>query len=189
VHVTEAVPPRVHKAAESADFGPLVHRFRHPNARLFAIITWAYFVMVAGLVLVALAGIVRALIGQGPAPQWAAVLISVLVGGALAYLLAQLAVGNVTRRAIYLYPRGYVATGPTGRVIRTVAWHRVARIDGMGVPLQMRVKVVGAKARTVFAFRHRGGWPMSIKFTEVSGQEQLAPLAYQLFIEETGKPV
>ncbi|BEL06575.1 hypothetical protein Q0Z83_047660 [Actinoplanes sichuanensis] len=184
----ETVPPRVHNAAETADLGPLVQRFRHPNARVFAIITWAYFAMVAGLLLVMLASIGMYLAGSGREPEWLVVLIYTVVGGGLAYLLAQLAIGNVTRRAIYLYPGGYVATGPSGRVIRTIPWHRLDRIDGMGVPLQMQVKVVGAKARTVFAFRHNGGWPRPIKFTEVAGQEQLAPLAYRLYIEAISKP-
>jgi hypothetical protein len=186
--VTEVVPHRVRTAAESAGFGPLVQRFRHPNARLFAAITWAYFAMVASLPLALLVSIVLALAGRGPQPQWPVALISGLVGGTAAWLLAQLAIGNVTRRAIYLHPGGYVATGPSGRVIRTVAWQRLAGIDGMGSPLQMRVQVAGTRARTVFAFRHRGGWPRPIKFTEITGREQLGPLAYRLYIEDTGKP-
>jgi hypothetical protein len=140
------------------------------------------------LLLAVLVSIVLSVTGRGPQPQWATALIFVAVGGGASYLLAQLAIGNMTRRAIYLYPRGYVATGPTGRVIRTVPWHKVAGIDGMGTPVQMRVQVVGTKARTVFAFRHRGGWPRPIKFTEVAGQEQLGPLAYRLYIEETSRP-
>lgn len=183
--MSEVVPARVHAAAEGADLGPLVERFRHPNARIFAVITWVYFAMVGALFLGSVVSLVLALAGRGPEPEWTIAVLLVLVLGAVTYLLGYLAIGNVTRRAIYLYPRGYVATGPTGRVIRTIPWHRLKRIDGMGVPLQMQVKVVGAKARTVFAFRHTGGWPRPIKFTEVAGQERLAPLAYELFVQET----
>ncbi|WP_253766130.1 hypothetical protein [Goodfellowiella coeruleoviolacea] len=102
---------------------------------------------------------------------------------ALAWLLGALAVGQVRRRAFYLYPQGYLSTDALGRVARAVPWNTVSRIEIPPVSVGVQLGMWGSKQRTICEIRHHRG--RLVRFTEVTGEEVLAPLAIELHAQAT----
>lgn len=104
----------------------------------------------------------------------------------MAAYLGFLAVGSVTRRAFYLFPQGYVATGASGRVSRVTKWEDVGGITGVGPGYHLHVQVPFGKLRVVCRIDHHFGRP--IKFTEPADRMVLAPLAEELRARAVDQP-
>lgn len=169
--------------ANAAGFGPLVARVPHPLGRIYATITWGYFLIP---VVSLLGGLV--VFATGPSPwhglgEWAIGLLGTAFAVGLALLLATRARGHVRRQAFYLYPQGYLLTSPFGRVVRVVPWTDVTTVDILPVTVSATVAVWSTAERVICEIKHVRG--RKIRFTEVLGRESLGPLAQRLHAAAT----
>lgn len=159
-------------------------RLPHPQGKAFALLAWAYFAMSTGP-LFASVGI--AVSGgtdwDGPGEIVVAVVATVILTGLTVWLFRR-AVGHRRRQAFYLYPEGYILTGPSGRVARVEPWGEVYAISVPGI-VSAQVLFWSTKQRTMCEIVHRRGW--KVKFVEVTGREVLAPLMVELHAAATGR--
>jgi len=171
--------PSVDARAAVAGFGPLAARISGPNGGVYRMLYWLYGTIVAmfpiGSLLVMLSGQKSP---PGREPQAVVVIPAFIAATALAVFLFYCGYGSVRKRAVYLYPQGYLTTSSLGRVSRLVRWEEVKSIGGYQPGVVTTVQVIGQPARVMYRIRHHRG--RSLKFTEIAGREQLAPLAYQL---------
>jgi hypothetical protein len=175
--MTAVLSPQVETRAAAAGFEPVVAALRHPNGRTYAVTYWLWAIILGVYPVLT---VVLLIAGQMENAQWAVVVVADLVAAAVAVLLASRALGSVRRRAFYLYPQGYIATGASGRVTHVKRWEEVSRIEGAGPGVNLV-----AMGRVMCRIHHHDGRP--IKFSEFLNNGVLAPTAYQLHAEATQK--
>jgi hypothetical protein len=171
--------PSVDARAAAVGFGPLVARVPDPNGGVYRMLYWLYGTIVA---MFPVGGLVVLVSGQksppGREPQALVVVPAVIAAIALAAYLFYRGHGSVRKRAVHLYPQGYLTTSSVGRVTRSKRWEAVKSVDGYHPGVVTTVQVLGRPARVMYRIRHHRG--RSFKFTETAGHERLAPLAYEL---------
>ncbi|WP_221328210.1 hypothetical protein [Actinoplanes sp. L3-i22] len=175
-----AIPAKVQTGAEGAELGVLIVRMRHPNAKGYAF-AYGLWLALLGSYLI---GLTVILVAGNSKPVWA---VTVPLFAALIALLVWLAagmIGSLTRRAFYLYEKGYVVTTSLGRAARVARWTDVTEIQGATGPY---VTAGFGRRRVLCRIVNRYG--RAVRFAEPLGHQELAPLAERLRRHATGAAV
>ncbi|WP_203830550.1 hypothetical protein [Actinoplanes palleronii] len=162
---------KVQTGAEGAQLGVLIVRMRHPNAKGYAFAYGLWLALLGSYVI----GLTVILVAGDSKPVWAVTIPLFAVLIALIFWLAAGMSGSLTRRAFYLYERGYVVTTSLGRAARVARWTDVTEIQGATGPL---ITVGLGRRRVLCRIVNRHG--RAVKFAEPLGRQELAPLAERL---------
>ncbi|BCJ40735.1 hypothetical protein GCM10010168_72770 [Actinoplanes ianthinogenes] len=185
------VPSLVESRADLDGLGDLVAVCRHPNSRIYAVIFWFYCLALGVYPLVLALG--AAFVPTGPdahRPAWWILLPVGLAGAGVTYFVGRQAIGNVTRRALYLYRRGYVETKATGRIRRVRRWPDVTamrRAQDYRVQLTVPAEQAGGAyvIRRVYGSRRRVHYPQQLSREIVRPlDERLVTVLVELDIED-----